>query len=64
MALAHVASLRFPEFSVKVARHTNWDYFCGRLWKKVGAPLMGSQTALSFSGTASTFALAVLHQSG
>src|SRR5208282_5746642 len=31
---AHVASLRFLKFSVKVVRHKNRGFFCGRLWKK------------------------------
>jgi hypothetical protein len=44
-----MASLRFPEFSVKVVRHKNWEYFCGRLWKSLGA-LPGTFTG--FSGQA------------
>src|SRR5579864_9678446 len=31
---AHVASLSFLEFSVKVVRHKNWISFCGGLWKR------------------------------
>jgi hypothetical protein len=34
--LAHVASLRFLKSSVKVVRHRNGEFFCGRLWKKGG----------------------------
>ena len=33
-ARAHVASVRFLEFSVKVVRHRNGIYFGGGLWKK------------------------------
>src|SRR5258708_9863992 len=29
-----MASLLFPAFSVKVARHKIRDSFCGRLWKR------------------------------
>ena len=32
-ALAHVTSLPFLKFSVKVVRHKNWKSFCGGLWK-------------------------------
>ena len=40
-----MASLRFPGFSVKVVRHKNWDYFCGRLWKNLGAPPVGREVS-------------------
>ena len=33
-ALAHVASVRFLKFSVKVVRHKDGLYFVGSLWKK------------------------------
>lgn len=34
VALAHWASLRFVDFSVKVVRHKIGESFCGRLWKR------------------------------
>ena len=33
-ALVHVTRLLLPDFSVKVVRHMNWDFYWGELWKK------------------------------
>ena len=34
-AFARVVSLRLPDFSVKVVRHTNCDSCFGNVWKRV-----------------------------
>lgn len=45
---AHRSSLRFLKFSVKVARHREWESCCGSLWKKVSSTLWAPSDAREF----------------
>ena len=52
-AFAHSFRVRFWKFSVKVVRHRNGKYFCGRLWKRFAVGVRGSHPSKTAKGGAS-----------